>query len=287
MSRRDDILAQVARIPALPVAAVKAIGVLQNPRAELCEIARVINHDPGLAASALRLANSAMFGGQRKIETIDAAVMRLGVRRMLDLVVGSAVKPHQTAPVRGYDLAPGALWLHSVAVACGTEELAKLLKFDAPACAFTAGLLIDVGKSVLGAHLEVDGLAIRKDAFEQHVPFEQAERHVLGVDHAEIGAALLGRWGLPPALVAAARWHHEPADCPPEHQALVDLVHASDQICTLSGIGGGSDGANYRPCEETMARLRVDIHVIESALCRIVERLGTLTDLMGNAAGRT
>jgi len=286
LNQRDNILAQVLTVPSLPVAAVKVISVLQKPHAELCEIARVINHDPGLATNALRLANSAMYGGQRKIDTIDMAVARLGVRRMLDLVVSSVVKPFAMTPVQGYDLPPGMLWLHSVAVACGAEELGKLLKIDVPSCAFTCGLLIDVGKNVLSTYLEVDGQAIRHEAFEQHVSFEQAERHVLGIDHAEVGAALLKHWGLPDALVAAARWHHEPSNCPPEHQALIDLVHASDQICTLSGIGTGSDGSNYKPCEATMARLKIDVHVIEATMCRIVERLDALEDILGQTSER-
>lgn len=287
MNHREQILARVQSVPALPVAAIKVIGVLQNPHADICEISRVINHDPGLAANTLRLANSVMFSGQRRIETIDVAVTRLGVRRILDLVVGSAVKPFASTPIRGYDLPAGTLWLHSVAVACGTEELAKLLKRDIPSCAFTAGLLIDVGKSVLGCELEVDGGAIRREAFEQCVSFEEAERHVLGIDHAEVGAALLEHWGLPEVLVAVVRWHHEPQHCSSPYQAVVDLVHASDQICTLSGIGAGIDGSNYRPCEASMARLGINVHIIEAALCRIVERLDTLKDIMGQTTGRS
>ena len=281
MNQRDNILSQVKKVPALPVATIKVVGILQNPRAELCEIARVINHDPGLAANTLRLANSAMFGGQRKIETIDAAVARLGVRRMLDLVVGAAVKPMASAPVHGYDLPGGTLWLHSVAVACGTEELAKMQTIDAPASAFTAALLIDIGKSILGSHLEVDGQKIRQLAFEQHVPFEQAERQVLGIDHAETGAALLEHWSLPPAIVAAVRWHHQPDLSPSEHQALTDLVHACDQICMLGGIGTGSDGTNYQPSDAVMARLKIDVRVVEAMMWRIMDRLESLKDLIG------
>ena len=281
MNPRDNILSKIKRTPALPMATIKVVGILQNPRAEMSEISRVINHDPGLAANTLRLANSAMFGGHRKIETIDAAIARLGVRRMLDLVVAAAVKPMASAPVRGYDLPAGTLWLHSVAVACATEELAKMRKITGTASAFTAALLIDIGKSILGSHLEVDGQKIRRLAFEQHVPFEQAERQVLGIDHAEAGAALLEHWGLPPALVAAVRWHHEPDRCPGEHQALIDLIHACDQICMLGGIGAGSDGSNYQPSEAVMTRLKIDEGVVEAMLWRIVERLESLKDLIG------
>lgn len=287
MSRRTKILAEIATVPALPVAAVKAISVLQSPDADLYEMARVINHDPGLAANVLKLANSALFGARRETTTVNDAVARLGTRRILDLVVGSAVGPFQSKPIRGYDLPPGELWRHSVAVACGTEELASVLGLRPPESAFTAGLLIDIGKHVLGTHLEIDRQTIRQEALQRDVPFEQAELHVLGIDHAEVGACLLEHWNLPSPLVSVVRWHHDPEQCPPEHQPTAKLVHASDQICTLCAIGTGIDGCNYRPCESVLTDLQLSENVVEDARRRIVERLDTLGAIMGHAAGST
>ncbi|MCP3981440.1 MAG: HDOD domain-containing protein [bacterium] len=287
MSRRADILAEVANVPALPVAAVKAIGVLQDPEADLSEIARVINHDPGLAANVLKFANAALFGARSEATSVDAAIARLGTRRVLDLVVGSAIKPFGSKRVVGYDLPSGALWGHSVAVACGVEELSSVLGRRLPDSAFTAGLLIDVGKHVLGTHLEIDGQAICDEAFKRGVPFEQAERHVLGVDHAEVGACLLEHWNLPAPLVSVVRWHHEPERCPAEHESIMTLVHASDVICTMCALGTGIDGNSYHPCESVMNRLELDANMAEAVIFRIVERLEMLGDIVGETAGST
>ena len=283
MSQRDAILARLHEVEALPVAAMKAISLLQNPASDLSEIARLIGHDPALAAGVLRLANSAMFGGRSRIETIDAAIARLGTRATLNLVLGSAVGPMEARPVRGYDLPAGALWRHNVAVAIGTQALADILKINAPDYAFTAGLLVDIGKQVLGQFLEIDGAAIAAEAFGRHVSFEQAELRVLGIDHAEIGAALLTNWGLPESIVQVVRWHHEPTRCPAEFRTVAELVHASDQICTLAGIGGGLDGSNYQPCAAALDHLNLTTATIERAMMRIADRLAQVNDLFDHA----
>jgi putative nucleotidyltransferase with HDIG domain len=283
VSRRDEILARIQTVEALPVAAVKAVTLLQNPETDLCEIARLISHDPALAAGVLRLANSAAFGGRARIDSVEAAIARLGTRRTLNLVISSAVGPLEARPVRGYDLPAGELWRHNVAVALGTQALARLLKISAPESAFTAGLLVDIGKQVLGRFLEIDGGAIRDEAFERRVSFEQAEQNVLGIDHAEVGAALLANWGLPEGIVQVVRWHHDPRQCPAQYQSIAELVHAADQVCTQAGIGGGLDGSNYRPCETALDHLKLTTDTIERATCEIVERLAEMSDLFDHA----
>ena len=286
MSQRDEILARVKTVQALPVAAMKAVSLLQNPDSDLSEIARLIGHDPALAAGMLRMANSAMFGGAVRIASVNAAIARLGTRKTLNLVISTAVGPMESRPVRGYDLSAGELWRHNVAVAVGTTALAEILKLATPDFAFTAGLLVDIGKQVLGQFLEIDGAAIRSEAFERHVSFEQAEQRVLGTDHAEVGAALLTHWGLPEAIVQVVRWHHDPQQCPPACQSVAQLVHASDQICTQAGIGGGSDGCNYRPCDAALDQLKLTDSVIERATCRIVGQLAEMNDLFEPASTR-
>lgn len=286
MNQCDAILARVLDVEALPVAAMKAISLLQDPRSDLSEIARLIGHDPALAASVLRLANSAMFGGRSRIDSVSAAIARMGTRATLNLVLASAVGPMEARPVRGYDLPAGELWRHNVAVAVGTQALAEILKINAPDYAFTAGLLVDIGKQVLGQFLEIDGAAIAAEAFGRRVSFEQAEQHVLGIDHAEVGAALLANWGLPASIVQVVRWHHEPNRCPTEFQTVAELVHVSDQICTLAGIGGGVDGSNYQPCAAALDHLNLTTTVIERAMMRIAERLAQMNDLFDHAPAK-
>jgi HD-like signal output (HDOD) protein len=285
VNTRQAILDRVPAIEALPVVAMRVITTLQNPRAELSEIARLIRHDPALTAGLLRLANSAAMAGRHRIESVDAALARIGLRKTLHLVMSTVVAPIAARPVRGYDLPAGELWRHNVAAALGANVVYDLIRRPPHPAAFTAGLLLDIGKQILGEFMEVDGRAIQHEAFEQHVSFEQAERHVLGIDHAQVGAALLTHWGLPDSIVDVVRWHHEPASCPPDHREVAQVVHVADQVCTQAGIGGGADGCNYVPCAQTLEQLGITPEVVERATCRIVEQLQQLDDFMLDSAG--
>jgi putative nucleotidyltransferase with HDIG domain len=255
------------------------IQLIQNADVDLGELARTIEYDPGLTSNILRLANSAYFGCPRSISTMREAVVRLGMNTMFQLVVTSAAGPLMRKPIKGYDLPSGKLWEHSVAVAIGVQQLAATLGIKPPDYTFTAALLHDVGKVVLGTFLEVDAGPIMDLAFEEQISFEVAEQQVLGIDHAEIGAILLEDWNLPKYIVDVVRWHHQP-----EHFSgntlVVDLVHVADNLSMLGGIGTGSDGLNYCPSEEVTEKLNITTHIAESVICKILIGLDQLSDLL-------
>jgi len=285
MSRREEILSSINTIPSMPFAALQAVGLLQDPEADMAEIVRIIEHDPGLTTNLLRLANSAYYGGAGTIDSLRQAIVRLGTKCILQMLVVSAAAPLITPAVKGYDLSPGELWRHSVAVAVGTERLAEALGLKPPDHAFTAGLLHDVGKLVLGTFVEVDAGPIMELAQREGISFEVAERRVLGIDHAETGAALLGKWELPETIVEVNRWHHNP-DGFSGDPLVVDLVHVADALCLMLAIGAGSDGLQYRPSREVADRINLTTLASETAVCGILEGLNELSELFNNDAGR-
>lgn len=284
MSRRDEILAAVESIDALPPVAAQMIPLLQNPNVKVNEIADHLRHDPSLTASMLRLANCSLNAARTPIVDVSDAVKRLGTKRILGMVIGSSVASFVHKPVRGYDLGEGELWRSAVATAIGTEELAKVLGVKSPAHAFTSGLLADIGKIVLGTFLAVDANQITNRAFNLKVPFDEAERDVLGIDHAEVGAQLLNHWKIPQEIVQVVRWHHQPEKST-DQDSCVALVHVADHICALSGIGAGVDGLNYRPCEQILADLNVKPDTIEKTLCLTIERLGEVEESLLSPTG--
>jgi len=285
VSRRDEVLSRLRDVPAMPAAAMEAIRVLQDPRADAQAIMKALEHDPGLTANVLRLANSAYFGTPRKVSTVREAAVRLGTKRILRVVVACAAAPVVRRGIKGYDLPPGELWQHSASVAVGTDALAEVLKAALPASAFTAGLLHDVGKILLGTYLEVDAAAIIQLAVSEKIGFDEAERRVLGIDHAEAGAALLESWDLPEDVVQAARWHHRPDDAPGRLITL-DLVHAADALSMAEGLGIGRDGLQYRPSKAVVLRLGLTTRVEELTLCRVLVALKELKDMFAAPGGR-
>ncbi len=276
---RTAIIAKIAMVPGMPSSSARIIGMLQDPEVETSELVSALEYDPGLTANLLRWANSAYFGGRHEILSVRDAVVRLGMRRMNQLVMTSIAAPVVGQPIRGYDLPPGRLLEHSIAVAIGTGELAKALGRPLPETAFTAGLLHDIGKVVLGMFVEIASEPILKLSRENHIPFDEAERRVLGIDHAEVGALLLERWNLPGPIVSAVRWHHEP-NRKPEDYATVDLVHIMEALSLSCGFGSGIDGLYYRPDASAIERLGLTTGSVDRAVARMVSGLAEIRPMI-------
>jgi len=285
MNRRESILSEAGAVPSLPPSAVEAVRLLQSPDVDIDELTSAIELDPTLTSNILRLANSASFGSPRSISSVRQAVVRLGMNTVLRLAVTSAFAPLARRSIKGYDLPPGELLKHSVGVAQGTEKLAAALEIEASGHTFTAGLLHDVGKIVLGTFVEVDAGPIMSLALGEGISFELAEQQVLGIDHAEVGAILLDNWNLPQVVCDVVRWHHSPQQFEGSTDA-VDLVHVADNLCLLGGIGSGSGGSNYRACPEVASRLGLTTKVSETVFCQVLSELEELCGLFAAGTGR-
>jgi putative nucleotidyltransferase with HDIG domain len=285
MSIREQVLERIPEIPALPVAATQVLSLAQNPESGISEIMAAIEYDPGLTSDILRLANTAYFAGPRQIGTLREAGVLFGSQRVVELVLASAVFPVTKHPLEGYDLPAGQLIKHSMAVAIASEGLATLLNRPAPSHTFTAALLADIGKIVLGTFLKVDAEPIVKLANDEQLSFEVAERQILGIDHAEVGATLLKTWNLPDNVIDVVRWHHDPNQLEGDRY-VVDLVHIANHLSVGCGLGIGVDGLNYRPEPDAIARLGVDHQILEQATCSMVAELIQMQQqLPGNSEG--
>ncbi len=288
MTRRTEILGQLDRIPALSSDSVLAMRELNDPEGDLDRAMRAIACMPELTADILRLANSAHYGGMRTIGSMREALVLLGARQVAQLIMATSVAPLCRREVRGYALSPGELLEHSVAVGIAADLLASKAGCLDAVDPFTAGLLHDLGKTLLGAHLEVEAEPILALAFDQQLSFEQAEAQVLGIDHAEAGAFLLERWDLPASLVAAVRHHHQPETFQGNEQArqLVDSVHVANTLVLETGIGAGVDGLNYHVSLEAAQRLGMTPRYAEAVVGGILERFEGMRELIEAMGGR-
>lgn len=272
MNERDRILSVLVDVPGLPAAATRILTLIQNENTSIAEIMAEVEYDPGLTADVLRLANSAYFAGPRKISSLRDAGVLFGLNRIMHLTLASAVFPLASKPIIGYDLPAGALLDHMIAVAIGAEELGKKLNLPAPAYTFTAGLLHDIGKIIMGTFAGVNVEAISEMATTQKIPFNIAEQHVLGIDHAEAGAALLKFWNFPQNIIDVVQWHHQPENFPGD-SLVVDLVHVADMLSVECGLGVGIDGLNYCPSPVVIERMRLDPASMEQISCIMLTEL--------------
>jgi putative nucleotidyltransferase with HDIG domain len=262
----------------MPAVAANAAGLLLDPDSDIADIVDAIEYDPGLASNLLRMANSAYYGFREPISSIRDAMVRLGTHQIYKMLMSWGFSRMAQQSIPGYGLAPGKLWEHSIGVAVGAEQLASDLDIVPPDHAFAAGLLHDIGKIAIGAFVEVDLDSILQIVNQDKVSFEVAEQQVLGIDHAEAGAAMLEHWNLPQNVVEASRWHHQP-DSLDEESLVVDLVHVADTMCLMGGIGAGVEGTNYTTSRETASRLRLDIVKGDAVISEILAKLDSVCGL--------
>ena len=279
MIERKAILAQINSVPSMPSVVMELRKYLSDPDVNFDKLAKVIEYDPGLTVNVLQLANSAYFGWSRTIQTVKDAITRLGTNRVFQMVLCMSVAPLVRKPIRGYDTDSEGLWQHSIATAIAAEQMVLKLGLRNLDEAFTAGLLHDMGKIVLGTFVEVDDHSIKEIMALDNLTFDEAEQMALGIDHAEVASELLTTWNLPENVVAAARWHHRPAKAEDEHRQLVDLIHVADYLCLNLGVGMGSDATHYRADAEAHQRLGMNDLIAEEVGREVlagVEELGTM-----------
>lgn len=278
-TRRDEIISQAKKLPQIPAPVMRIMAYLDKPEADLNMVAQLIEYDPGLTVNVLRMANSSFFGGGGKVATVKDALLRLGIRRVVQLVIASGVAPNTRGAVTGYGLGQGELLRFSIAVGAAAELTAAQAGIHAPDHTFTAGLLSNIGKLVLGRFLEVDASPILDLAVREGLPFEQAERRMLGIDHAELGALLLSHWELPESIVFCVRWHLSPCAAPAADTAL-DLVHVGHVMATMAGIGQGLDGLLYTVCPESFERLNLTPRIMADSLEGLVSHLDEIEGIL-------
>lgn len=274
----SHIISKVDRFPSMPFAVTKLLSQMDSPDISAANIEETIRFDPGLTANILKMVNSAYFGLVAEVSSIKQAIVLLGMKRLLQIVMASCVTAIMNKKVVGYDLPAGELWRHSIAVSVAAEGLAKELNVPAADEVFTAALLHDVGKLVLGEFVHEDIHKIEEKALTG-MPFQAAENEILGTDHSKVGADVLSKWALPNEIVEAVRWHHEP-DASENHNNLIDIVHVADVLCLMIGIGVGREGLHYKLSTEVTKRLGLTGEQLENVASRTLQWVNEFSFLL-------
>jgi putative nucleotidyltransferase with HDIG domain len=218
----------IGKLDALPSAAATYQDLTQalaDPNVGLGTVAAIVERDPAMSAKVLQLVNSAYFGLAQRVTSVSQAMVYLGADTMKGLVLTSQVFAlAERARIPGLSI--DALQQHSLM----TARLAKRLVVNQRVGddAFTAGLLHDIGQVALGVSMPEVYADILKAARE--CPLHEAEHARLGVSHAEVGAYLLGFWGLPFTVVEAVAYHHRPSAVDAGDREVLAAVHVADTL---------------------------------------------------------
>jgi HD-like signal output (HDOD) protein len=216
-----DTASGAGRLPSVPRLYSKLTTLMNDPDAGVTDAARLVEQDAAMTAKVLQLANSAFFGRTRQVSDVDEAISYLGLNTLKALALSAdAMEAFQPAvDIPGFSIE--RLQAHTGL----TARIARRLV--AAGCnadsAVAAALIHDVGILVLAARAPDYLAAVIGRAEREDRPMFEIEQEERGFTHADVGAHLLGLWGLPPAIVEAVAYHHRPAAA---HGPIMDAVTA-------------------------------------------------------------
>ena len=228
--KQPERKARLARIPAFPPIVLRLLNLLSSDDVEIRDLVSLVSSDPAFSAQLLQVANSPLFGFSAQIDSLQSALVVLGLRRVRALTMTVATANHMKAVLRIEEVA--RCWRHMLACALLTEELARCSAVFEDR-AYSAGLLHDVGRLGLLISYPGEYAEILRNS-EGSPGLLERERETFGMDHCEAGRILAERWNLPHDFHTVTAHHH---DSPKEGQlALLTLVHFGCRLADSLGF---------------------------------------------------
>lgn len=273
----QQILESVNNLPVLSEVVNRSIVMLGDTECSIRDLTDLISKDQSITAKIIKMANSAFYGYPRQIRTLSEAIVILGFRQIRTLLITASASTHLNGTVEGYMIAKGDLWKHSYAVAYVAGLISKLSQKSKPDEAFTAGILHDIGKLILGNFLKGSYSEVVKLANENKINFATAEEKLLGIHHAEVGGRILEKWNFPEFMVHTVRKHHNPLESD-ENKALIGIVSLANTWVREFGIGI-SDNNDTDNLEESIIK---ELDIDESMKKHVEEYLSSEMKQMGD-----
>ncbi len=253
------IMAGIDALPSMPTICMEVMEEVQSADASIQKVADIIARDLGMAAKILQMVNSAFFGLCRRVGDIRDAVKLLGLDAIKALVLSVNVFAAFEKEKLGL-LDFEGLWQHSLATGGFASHIMRAAgqPRDEVDAAFLTGMLHDIGKLILAVNFGSEyQKVIQAPGSETRAEWER-EQAAFGASHAEIGAYLMGLWGLETALLAAIAFHHNPGQSQIGEFGPLAAVHLADVFDrqTPAGEGGDVDYLNTIGVQQRVAEWR-------------------------------
>ena len=226
-----ELTSRIRTLPTIPSLYLEVQAALRSPDTTTDQVGSIIAKDMAMTTKLLQVLNSACFGFSRKITNTTEAVGILGFETVNSMVMTIKLLS-QYDKVKPVYFSIDRLWRHSTDVARSAKQIARWQTDDAVLAemAFTAGLMHDIGKVVLAANFDEQYRGAQSLARKQALPLCEVEKEIFGATHGEIGAYLLGLWGMPVDLLEVAALHHYPARGRSKEFTALTAVHVANVL---------------------------------------------------------
>ncbi len=254
--KTELVLMNICNLPPIPKVLKEALDLLNDENTPITSVSKVVSKDQGLVTKILTIANSPMYGLQRRVTTIDFAIIVLGFREVKNIVtVLSLVEAFINKTDKYLDQKD--FWLHSYYTGTAAKKLAEDLDFQNSGEAFIAGFLHDMGITVIHRYFHSNFIAILDLVQNKGFNFRDAEFEVLGVTHEQIGQFLMGKWNFPEPLCDAILNHHNPS-MSSKGKVLASMIHLADYMTNIFTSGNSFWDNDLKLDEKIISILGLD-----------------------------
>ncbi len=242
MKVAEEYVRNIEKFAPCPEVALDVLSLAHEVDFSISKLSDKIERDPGLTANMLHMANSAYYGHMKKITSIKDIVVRLGLETVKIIAITSASVGLLKTPQKAYSLRAGDLWTHSYSTALLSSIIARYAQAKDSFAIYTAGLLHDIGKVILDRPLQLEIMNQNPEGDAGEIL--DLERRLLHTDHAEVGRALLEKWGLPEIITHSVGLHHA-ATLPQTKSTGIKIVYLANKLTHLTKIDSAAEGEYF------------------------------------------
>ncbi len=268
------IISVTGNLPPVPHVAARLMELVGKENTSVRDLQKVIADDPALTARILKMANSVFYSFDQKVSTLSQALVIIGFRAVQSMAIAASSRTIFVKKGSDFGLKEKLLWEHSIGVAMGCRQVARVVGYQQEETAFIVGLLHDIGKAILNQVVPKKYAKIVETVYNEGRTTAEVEREVLGFDHTHIGALIAQKWNFSWDMVETIAYHHSP-EAQTTGGPLSAILAVSNELTKRMGIGL-EKANNSVPIAETWGPQTLNLS--EMACAQISEVLRTVIE---------